>query len=253
MSIVSVKNLSFAYDKDRVLEDVSFDVNDKELVAIIGPNGGGKSTLLKLILGLLEPKSGEIKVFGKDPKEVRKEVGYVPQNTNVNLEFPITTLDVVMMGNDNKHNKNRTFFQKLFPIRYSSFEVSCAKSTLQRVGMQDYINRRIGALSGGQRQRVMIARALCTHPKLIILDEPTSSIDIDGQKQIYELLKKLSQDITVIVVSHDLSVITEYAKRVIYVNKSSYIHDLSNNPISLNRPEGHFCEVELMQMLGAKR
>jgi len=252
VKLLEVENLSFAYDRDPVLEGISFHVEPREFVAVIGPNGGGKSTLLKLIMGQYRPRRGSIRVLGKSPREAREEIGYVPQNTNVNLEFPIRVLDVVMMGNRKRH-EGRTLTERLFPVRYTDVERRCAYSTLEKVGMAGYMERRIGDLSGGQRQRVMIARSLCAHPRLLILDEPTSSIDVNGQKQIYSLLKELSGEMGVLVVSHDLSVITRYADKVIYVNRQSYVHDLHSNPIHLDTPEGeHFCEVEMMQMLGAQ-
>ena len=253
MSLLRVEKVSFSYDREPVLQEVSLEVGEREFVAIIGPNGGGKSTLLKLIMGQLDPQSGRITVLGKSPQEAREEIGYVPQNTNVNLEFPIRVLDVVMMGNPKRHREAAGLLERLFPIRYNEAEKRCAYSTLQKVGMEAYLHRRIGDLSGGQRQRVMIARALCSHPRLLILDEPTSSIDVEGQQQIFSLLKELSKDLSVLVVSHDLSVITDYADKVVYLNRRAYTHDLKKSPIHLKQPEGdHFCEVELMQMLAEK-
>ncbi|ADV45892.1 metal ABC transporter ATP-binding protein [Nitratifractor salsuginis] len=253
MKILKVEKVSFAYDREPVLKEVSLEVGEREFVAIIGPNGGGKSTLLKLIMGQFEPQSGQITVLGKSPKEAREEIGYVPQNTNVNLEFPIRVLDVVMMGNPKQHREAAGWWERLFPVRYNDIEKRCAYSTLEKVGMEAYMHRRIGDLSGGQRQRVMIARALCAHPRLLILDEPTSSIDVEGQQQIFSLLKELSKDLSILVVSHDLSVITDYADKVVYLNRTAYTHDLRNAPIHLKPPEGdHFCEVELMQMLSQK-
>ncbi|WP_456392478.1 metal ABC transporter ATP-binding protein [Nitratifractor sp.] len=252
MKLIEVEDLSFSYGRDRVLEEVTFTLESREFLAIIGPNGGGKSTLLKLIMGQYDPEEGEIRVLGKSPRQAREEIGYVPQNTNVNLEFPIRVLDVVMMGNPKRH-EGQTLLERLFPIRYNEIEKRCAYSTLEKVGMQDYLDRRIGDLSGGQRQRVMIARALCAHPRLLILDEPTSSIDAEGQEQIYRLLKELSREMGVLIVSHDLSVITRYADKILYLNRRAYLHDLRANPIHLDTPEGeHFCEVEMMQMLGAQ-
>ena len=253
MKVLQVENLRFSYDREPVLQRVNLEVEEHEFVAVIGPNGGGKSTLLKLIMGELLPDEGKITVLGKSPREAREEIGYVPQNTNVNLDFPIRVLDVVMMGNPKQHREAASWWERLFPVRYNTVERRCAYSTLEKVGMAEYLDRRIGDLSGGQRQRVMIARALCAHPRLLILDEPTSSIDVQGQKQIYALLKELSRDLTVLVVSHDLSVITEYADKAVYVNRTAYTHDLRRSPIHLQQPEGeHFCEIELMQMLAEK-
>ena len=244
-TLIEVKNLSFKYSKDYAIKDISFRVEEGDFFAITGPNGGGKSTLIKLILGILKPSSGYIKIL--DDLKNGNDIGYVPQNTNINLDFPITVLDVVLMGNGSKHKKNF----KLFSIKYNNYEVECAKHSLEKVGMANFLNNKISNLSGGQRQRVMIARAICSHPKLLILDEPTSNIDINGQKEVYRLLKELNKDLTIVVVTHDLSVISNYANKVLYVNRKGYMHNLKDNKFKIDK-EKHFCEVELMQMLGEK-
>ncbi|MCV6608032.1 MAG: ABC transporter ATP-binding protein [Campylobacterales bacterium] len=239
--IISVKDLSFKYDKDLVLERINLTVEKKDFLAIIGPNGGGKSTLLKLLLGVLTPNEGQISLFDAPVQESFSKIGYVPQNTNINIDFPITVLEVVLMGH---------FGHKRPLIGYSKDEMMCARGALQQVGMEDYENKKIGSLSGGQRQRVMIARALCAHPKVLILDEPTSSIDVEGQQQIYNLIKDLNKQITVVVVSHDISVILGYATKVAYINKTISNHDLCGTKKDFETKDGHFCEVELLQMLG---
>jgi len=243
--LLEVKNLYFKYNKEDILKDITFEVNEGDFFAITGPNGGGKSTLIKLILGLLKPNRGTIKIDSTLGKN--QEIGYVPQNTNINLEFPISVLDVVLMGNGAKHNIKKSFFS----FRYDSLEIECAKHSLAKVGMDKFINNKISDLSGGQRQRVMIARAICSHPKLLILDEPTSNIDVKGQKEIYALLKELNQSLTIIVVTHDLTVISNYANRVLYVNQEGFMHNLDSNKFKLDSNR-HICEVELMQMLGEK-
>jgi len=244
-TLLEVNNLKFKYYKELILDNISFRVEEGDFFAITGPNGGGKSTLIKTILGILQPTSGEVKLSNK--LKDKQEIGYVPQNTNINLEFPISVLDVVLMGNGTKHKTKRT----LFSIKYSQFEIECAKHSLEKVGMQDFINNKISDLSGGQRQRVMVARAICSHPKLLILDEPTSNIDVQGQKEIYKLLKELNKTLTIIVVTHDLTVISNYANRVLYINRKGYLHNLENNKFKL-KDDKHICEVELMQMLGEK-
>jgi zinc transport system ATP-binding protein len=221
MTQLNITNLTFAYHKDNILEDINLEVKQNDFIAIIGPNGGGKSTLLKLILGINNIQKGSIDKISS--------IGYVPQNTNINTSFPIKVIDVVLMG-------------------LSKQKISNAKNALQQVGMQDYINTKIGSLSGGQRQRVMIARALCTNPKLLLLDEPTSSIDVEGQKQIYELLKVLNKHITIVVVSHDISIILGYATKVAHINKTLTFHNINTNK-QFNTKDEHFCEVELLQML----
>lgn len=246
MSVIEVKDLSFAYDKQMILENINLRIEEKDFLAIIGPNGGGKSTLLKLILGIIKPKSGSISVLGKAPSKSLTHIGYVPQNTNVNIDFPIKVIEVVMMGHV---GGKRPLFG------YSKHEIQCAMGALAQVGMEDYAQSKIGALSGGQRQRVMIARALCAHPQILILDEPTSSIDIAGQKDIYELIKTLNETITVIVVSHDISVILEYANKAAHINRTLSYHDISDKEKTFHTHgnDEHFCEIELLQMLGSEK
>ncbi|MGK0255578.1 MAG: zinc transport system ATP-binding protein [Arcobacteraceae bacterium] len=254
MSIIEIKNLSFSYDTEIVLENINLTVEDKDFLAIIGPNGGGKSTLLKAILGINQIKKGTIQILGQKPSLSLEKLGYVPQNTNINTNFPIKVIEVVMMGHirDKKEEtKSKNFLHKYFKIGYNEFEKSCALSALKQVGMEKYATSKIGGLSGGQRQRVMIARALCSHPSILLLDEPTASIDVSGQKQIYDLLKELNKSITIIVVSHDISVILGYASKVGHINKTITYHDISDkeNTIQSNQND-HFCEVEMLQMFG---
>ncbi len=236
MSIIEIKNLSFSYHKQKILEDINLNVEEKDFLAIIGPNGGGKSTLLKLILGINTVKDGSIHTFGELPKKNLSKIGYVPQNTNVNTDFPIKVIEVVLMGHI---GTKRPIFG------YAKEETMCAMGALAQVGMEKFANEKIGSLSGGQRQRVMIARALCAHPKILILDEPTSSIDVDGQKQIYELLKELNAYITIIVVSHDVSVIMKYANTVVHINKKLTYHDMTAQHFDAPNQCKHFCEVEM--------
>ena len=243
MNIIEVKNLSFAYDKQIVLENINLNIEEKDFFAIIGPNGGGKSTFLKAILGLNKVKKGLVKILGKEPKKNLSSIGYVPQNTNVNIDFPIKVIEVVMMGHV---GHKRPLFG------YKKEESLCALGALKQVGMEEFANKKIGSLSGGQRQRVMIARALCANPKILLLDEPTANIDVDGQKQIYDLLKVLNKTITIIVVSHDISVILEYANKVAHINKKLTFHDISNRN-QIKKEDGHFCEVEMLELLGSKK
>lgn len=241
LPVLEIEKLSFFYDKEIVLEDINLEVFDKDFLVLIGPNGGGKSTLIKLILGINKLQHGSIKILNQAPHKNLSQIGYVPQNTNVNISFPIKTIEVVMMG----HTSHKS---KLFG--YKKEQIEHAMYVLKQVGMQEYAYKKIGSLSGGQRQRVMIARALFANPKILLFDEPTSSIDTDGQKQIYELLKELNKKVTVIVVSHDLSVILEYATKVAHINKNLSFHDLSSVKKEFDTNNTHICEVELLQMLG---
>ena len=240
--IIKIRNLNFSYDKQVVLEDINLDYSSDEFLAIIGPNGGGKSTLLKLILGLLKPQSGEIKLFGKEPSEVSKFIGYVPQNFLSNQSFPMMVLEVVLMGLIDK---------KIFGF-YSKDEKALALSALEKVGMREFANARIGELSGGQRQRVYIARALCANAKVLILDEPTASIDTKGQAEIYEILKGINENgVGVVLVSHDLNIVLNYATKIAYVSKNLHIHKTHENLAKrefiehLARTHSHFCDVEI--------
>ena len=240
--IIKIRNLNFSYDKQVVLEDINLDYSSDEFLAIIGPNGGGKSTLLKLILGLLKPQSGEIKLFGKEPSEVSKFIGYVPQNFLSNQSFPMMVLEVVLMGLIDK---------KIFGF-YSKDEKALALSALEKVGMREFANARIGELSGGQRQRVYIARALCANAKVLILDEPTASIDTKGQAEIYEILKGINANgAGVVLVSHDLNIVLNYATKIAYVSKNLHIHKTHENLAKrefiehLARTHSHFCDVEI--------
>ena len=240
--IIKIRNLNFSYDKQVVLEDINLDYSSDEFLAIIGPNGGGKSTLLKLILGLLKPQSGEIKLFGKEPSEVSKFIGYVPQNFLSNQSFPMMVLEVVLMGLIDK---------KIFGF-YSKDEKALALSALEKVDMREFANARIGELSGGQRQRVYIARALCANAKVLILDEPTASIDTKGQAEIYEILKGINANgVGVVLVSHDLNIVLNYATKIAYVSKNLHIHKTHENLAKrefiehLARTHSHFCDVEI--------
>ena len=216
MAIIEIRNLDFEYNGETVLKDVNATIREKDFVAIIGPNGGGKTTLLKLILGLLTPAKGMIHVDGKPPQEASSCIGYVPQDVHINRSFPITVIDVVLMG---KLDPKQRLSRKSATNRRDAMEA------LERMDMADHAYKKIGMLSGGQRQRVFIARALATRPKLLLLDEPTASIDTKGQADFYRLLREINQDITVLVVSHDLLVISRYVKSVACVNKNLHYHD----------------------------
>jgi zinc transport system ATP-binding protein len=240
-NLLYIDKLNFSYHKDKVLQNISLHVQKGDFLAIIGPNGGGKSTLIKLILGLLKPSKGTIKLFQNNHMS-NESIGYVPQNTNINTSFPIKVIDVILM------NMPKNSF-----LGYSSKQKELALEVLKQVNMSKYAQSKIGSLSGGQRQRVMIARALSLKPTLLILDEPTSSIDIDGQREIYELLKELNKDITIIVVSHDIQVILKYASKVAHVNKELSFHDITKLQNAFNSNDEHFCEVELLELLGSQK
>jgi zinc transport system ATP-binding protein len=215
---IQIENLDFAYGRIPVLEQASLSIGDKEFVCVVGPNGGGKTTLLKLLLGLLEPQGGTVSVFGKAPALGRKWIGYLPQHANLDPKFPVTALDVVLMGRLGK-TRGIGFYTKT--------DKSAAHDMLARVGLDPLANRPMATLSGGQRQRVLIARALVSGPKLLLLDEPTSSLDDFVERELYELLQELNTELTVVVVTHDIAFVSSYVEKVVCVNRQVHVHPTS--------------------------
>ncbi|MDP2846171.1 MAG: ABC transporter ATP-binding protein, partial [Candidatus Methanoperedens sp.] len=174
--IVSLQDVSVHFNSIPVLEEINLSIKQNDFLAIIGPNGGGKTILLKVILGLVKPNRGKVELFGKTPEEGRKLIGYLPQHTFFDLNFPINVFDAVLMGRYNRVFKN-----------YSENDKETAANALETVGMLEFEDRQIGKLTGGQLQRVFVARAIAREPKLLLLDEPMASIDPEMQQSFYEL------------------------------------------------------------------
>jgi len=214
-AIVDMKNVSFTYGGPAVIENVTLSVSEGEFVALIGPNGGGKTTLLKLMLGLIKPQKGTVRVMGRHPEKASHHIGYVPQDIHLNLAFPVTALDVVLMG---KLKPGKRWIDR--PARHKTD----ALAALAQIGMDACANTRIGELSGGQHQRVFIARALVTRPNLLLLDEPTASIDTRGQADFLDLLHELNRQVTIVMVSHDLLAISRHVTSVACVNRGLHYH-----------------------------
>ncbi len=214
-NIVEINHVYFTYGDVPVLQDVNITIEERDFLAIIGPNGGGKTTILKLILGLLEPDKGTVRLFGRVPKQARRFVGYLPQLFRFDFDFPINVTEVVLMGRLGKKGVGK---------KYTKADIGVSLRALQKVGMENLGATEIGALSGGQRQRVLIARALATEPRLLLLDEPVSSVDTQWQQSFYELLHDLNKDIAIIVVTHDVGVISTYFDKIACVNRKLYYH-----------------------------
>ncbi len=216
--VVEIKDLSFSYGDHKVLEGVDLLLSPKDFVSLIGPNGGGKTTLLKMILGLLGPQRGSIRVFGKDPRDARFDIGYMPQTVTFDPQFPVTVLDVALMG---RLGRNRLYGP------YHRSDRSAALEALHEVGLSGKVTQLFSSLSGGQQQRVLIARALVCEPKLLLLDEPTASLDIHMEEEFYRLLKELNQRLTIILVSHDVGFVSHFVKTIVCVNQKVTSHSAS--------------------------
>jgi zinc transport system ATP-binding protein len=215
---VLIEGLSFAYDGAPVLEDVNLAIPQGDFVSIVGPNGGGKTTLLKLILGLLKPLRGEIRVFGISPKAAAPRIGYMPQYAQLDPQFPATVMDVALMG---RLGHGAAFGP------YSRRDKEVASAALDQVGLCDLRKTAFSAISGGQRQRLFIARALACEPDLLLLDEPTANLDVVMEGDLYELLQTLNERLTVIIVSHDLGFVSRVVKSVVCVKRKVLMHPTS--------------------------
>ncbi|HUV51578.1 MAG TPA: ABC transporter ATP-binding protein [Dehalococcoidia bacterium] len=213
--VVKLEDVWVQYNGIPVLESINLSVLKDDFLGIIGPNGGGKTTLLKVILGLIKPSRGMVSVIGKPPEQSRSKIGYVPQHNLFDRSFPINVGDVVLMG-----RYGRTGLFK----RYSSHDKEATQEALQTVGMLDYKDRQVGNLSGGELQRVLIARALVAEPRLLLLDEPTASVDPAMQTEFYELLEKLQQRMAIMLVSHDISAISIYVDTIACLNRQLHYH-----------------------------
>lgn len=205
--IISIEKLFFSYDS-LILENVTLKIHEGELIGLIGPNGGGKTTLIKLILGLLEPQSGKIKVLGKKPKEVCTRIGYVPQFLNIDKSFPITVLELVLLG---------SIFQ--YPLKFNKEDKERALHLLDQMGIVQLAKRRFGSLSGGETQRALIAKSLMADPEILILDEPTANVDSLQEQRIIEIILSLKKKKTILLVSHDLDIIIEYVDEVVLIQR----------------------------------
>ena len=213
--VVRLEDIWVHYNGTPILEGINLSVEQGDFLGVIGPNGGGKTTLLKVILGLITPSQGKIWVLGKPPERSRNNIGYVPQYNLFDRDFPISVWDVVLIGRYGRAGLLR---------RYSGEDRRTVQEVLQTVGMLDYKNRQIGKLSGGEQQRVFIARALVSNPELLLLDEPTASVDSTMQTEFYELLERLKQQMAIVLVSHDISAISIYVDKIACLNRQLFYH-----------------------------
>lgn len=213
---VEISDLTFRYGELMVLDSIDLKVSEKEFIGVVGPNAGGKSTLLKIILGLLQPTGGSVSVLGTSPVRARKKLGYVPQHPTFPRDFPITVGQAVLMG--------RLGVTKPF-AGYAADDIVIADKAMTETEIKRLDSRRLNTLSGGQLQRVMLARALVSQPELLLLDEPTSNIDTRLESEIFDLLRDLNKRMAIVVVSHDIGFISGYVERVACLNRTLVCHD----------------------------
>jgi len=230
------RKLTVGYEGETVIENVDLDVKHGEFFGLIGPNGGGKSTLLKAVLGLLEPISGRIRIYGEPPEVGRRFVGYVPQYSTFDRDFPITVRNVVLMGR--RRNKG-------IKPWYSGEDKKAVREALEDVGLLDFRDHPVGELSGGQKQRVLIARALAGLPRMLLLDEPTASVDARVEEGLYKLLRDLNRDVTIILVTHDIGIISQHVDTIACMNR----HLFKNEEPVLTKEmleESYQCPVDVI-------
>jgi zinc transport system ATP-binding protein len=214
-ALIDIEDLWVSYDGIPVLEGISLSVMPGDFLGIIGPNGGGKTTLLKAILGLIQPSRGRVLVLGQPPEKAYRRIGYVPQHNLFDREFPLNVQDAVLMG----RLGSKPVFRE-----YSRKDKELALEALKTVGMLSHRNHRLGKLSGGEQQRVFIARALVGDPRVLLLDEPTASIDSATQTEFYELLEGLKKEMSIVMISHDISAVSVYVDKIACLNRQLYYH-----------------------------
>lgn len=231
--LVEIKNLNVGYDKVPVLRNVNLEVYENDFIGVIGPNGGGKTTLLKTLLGLLSPMKGSVS-FREDMTMRRKPIGYLPQVKHIDKNFPITVFEVVRSGSIMKNPQ----------VTGSAAIKAKTESLLKEMGIADIRNKAIGQLSGGQMQRVFLCRALISDPKILILDEPDTFVDNRFEAELYRKLRELNQTMAIILVSHDIGTISSYVKTIACVNGELHYH--KSNIISQEQLESYNCPIQII-------
>lgn len=217
--VVELLDVTFGYPPNAlespVLENVSLAVAPRDFLGIIGPNGGGKTTLLRVMLGLLEPRRGTVRVLGKPARVARRQIGYVPQYTMIDADFPGNVLDIVLTG--------RLSLSSWGP-RFGESHIDAALEALRLTGTADLARRRFATLSGGQRQRVLVARGLAADARMLLLDEPTAGVDLHMEESMIDLLHQLNKRLPIVMVSHDISFVSRHLKRVACLNRRLTVH-----------------------------
>ena len=235
-TIIETDKVCFSYNKEEVIKDISLEIHKGDYIGIVGPNGGGKTTLLKCILGLLKPKKGRIKLFNQELAAFKDwaRIGYVPQKINFDPSFPSTARDVVAMGIYGKKGLFR-------PLKSEDWKN--VDKALEQVSMQKFSNRHIGDLSGGQQQRVFIARSLASQPEVIFLDEPTVGVDVETRNKFFVLLQTLNKklDLTLVLITHDMDIILHHGvSEVAFINREVSFYGTPSNLLKTKYIDEHY-------------
>ena len=234
--LINIDNIVAGYDNKIVLHDVSLDIWENDFLGIIGPNGGGKTTLLKIILGLLKPKSGSVRYFDGEKEVSSLKIGYLPQMNKIDKKFPISVREVVLSGLMAEKPRFRDF---------TAEQKQRAEEVIAQMGLQELAKRAIGDLSGGQLQRVLLGRSMVSRPKVLILDEPNSYVDKRFESHFYNLLEEISKESSIILVSHDIGTVLSMVKIIACVNETFHYH--SGADISAEWLENKYaCPIELV-------
>ncbi|MGB8233260.1 MAG: ABC transporter ATP-binding protein, partial [Methanobacterium sp.] len=231
---VEINHVSLKFNEQLILQDINFSIEEKDFIAIIGPNGGGKTTLLKVILGILTPDKGQVKVFGRKPNKAKDLMGYLPQRLDFDHDFPINVFETVLMGRYHGLLK-----------KYSTKDHDAVIEALKNVEMDKFKDRQISKLSGGQLQRVFIARAIVRDPKLLIMDEPMASIDPEMQRSFYELMSRLKDKMAIVLVSHDVGAVSSHVDKIACLNQKLYFHGPVEDSAN-GLEQVYHCPIELI-------
>ncbi|MDU1905267.1 MAG: ABC transporter ATP-binding protein [Dysgonomonas sp.] len=236
--ILELKNISVGYEPNKpVLNDVNLTVYENDYLGIIGPNGGGKTTLLKTILGLIDPDKGSISFYRKEKKVDKINIGYLPQINHIDKKFPISVLDVILSG---------LTAQRKFLSYYSKEQKEKAKEIVRLMGLENLIDRPIGNLSGGQLQRALLGRAIVDNPDLLVLDEPSSYVDKRFETDFYKILDKINQNTAIILVSHDIGTVISAVRNIACVNEGLHYHSGANITTEWLEQTYSTCPIELI-------
>ncbi len=234
-NIVELHGITAGYNDEVILKRVNLTIREQDFIGVIGPNGGGKTTLVKVILGLIKPMSGKVIIHQKSDKASRRAIGYLPQVSRTDQKFPISVLDVVLSG---LADSGRLFH------RFSRQDISKTMDLLGQMGIESLAKKNIGDLSGGQMQRVFLCRAIISDPRLLILDEPNTFVDNKFESDLYEILRELNNRMAIMIVSHDVGTITFYVKTIACVNRELHYHESAE--ISEEQLAAYNCPIQII-------